>query len=43
MSSFGPPSKVVEVDENGRVEFQCLAAGPPTPTVLVKKTQDVPG
>jgi len=41
VSSFGPPSMVVEADEYGRVEFECRAAGPPTPTFVVKKTQEV--
>lgn len=42
VSSFGPPSMVVDVDENGRVEFECMAAGPPEPTFLVKKTKPAP-
>lgn len=43
VSSFGPPSMVVDVDENGRVQFECMAAGPPEPTFLVKKTKPAPG
>ena len=43
VSSFGPPSMVVDVDENGRVQFKCMAAGPPEPTFLVKKTKPAPG
>lgn len=43
MSSFGPPSMVIEADENGRAEFECMAAGPPTPNFVVKKTQEAPG
>ena len=42
VSSFGPPSMVVDVDENGRVQFECMAAGPPEPTFLVKKTKPAP-
>ena len=34
---------VVDVDENGRVQFECMAAGPPEPTFLVKKTKPAPG
>ena len=34
---------VVDVDENGRVQFECIAAGPPEPTFLVKKTKPAPG
>ena len=33
---------VVDVDENGRVQFECMAAGPPEPTFLVKKTKPAP-
>ena len=43
VSSFGPPSMIVNVDENGRVQFECMAAGPPEPTFLVKKTKPAPG
>jgi len=42
VSSFGPPSMVIEADENGRAEFECMAAGPPTPNFVVKKTQEAP-
>ncbi|KAL9973664.1 hypothetical protein ACROYT_G020146 [Oculina patagonica] len=42
VSSFGPPSKVVNATENSRVEFECMAAGPPTPTFLVKKIKPTP-
>ena len=34
---------VIEADDKGRVEFECIAAGPPTPTFVVKKTQEAPG
>ena len=43
MSSFGPPSMVIEADENGRTEIECMAVGPPTPTFVVKRTQGAPG
>lgn len=43
LSSFGSPSMVVNVDENGRFEFKSMAAGPPEPTFLVKKTKPAPG
>lgn len=43
VSSFGPPSMVVDVDENGRVQFECMAAGPPEPMFLVEKTKPAPG
>ena len=43
VSSFGPPSMIVDVYENGRVQFECMAAGPPEPTFLVKKTKPAPG
>ena len=43
VSSFGPPSMIVDVYENGRVQFECMAAGPPEPTFLVKKTKPTPG
>ena len=43
MSSFGPPSMVIEADENGRVEFECMGAGPPAPTFVVKKLLEAPG
>ena len=29
VSSFGPPSMIVNVHDNGRVQFECMAAGPP--------------
>ena len=29
VSSFRPPSMIVNVDDNGRVQFECMAAGPP--------------
>lgn len=43
MSSFGPPSMVVDVNEFGRAEFECMAAGPPEPTFVVEKKEAVPG
>ena len=43
VSSFGPPYMVVDVDENGRVQFERMAAGPPEPMFLVKKTKPATG
>ena len=43
VSSFGPPSMVVDVDENGSVQFDSMAAGPPEPMFLVEKTKPAPG
>ncbi|PFX17583.1 Signal peptide, CUB and EGF-like domain-containing protein 3 [Stylophora pistillata] len=42
ISSFGPPTMIVDVAENGKVEFQCMASGTPEPTFVVKKTNPVP-
>ena len=43
VSSFGPPSMAVNVSEGDRAELVCMAAGPPTPTFLVKKSKPAPG
>lgn len=42
VSSFGPPSMVIEADENGRAQFECMAAGPPAPTFVIKKILEAP-
>ena len=34
---------VVDVNEFGRAEFECMAAGPPEPTFVVEKKEAVPG
>ncbi|KAJ7371258.1 Pentaxin [Desmophyllum pertusum] len=42
VSSFGSPSMVVDVDENGIAELVCMADGPPAPTFKVNKEIPVP-